>query len=344
MASVTEMKEITLDVNYSDLEILHKVETNCGTVHVHVVGEPSNKKLFPLVTLHDYAFNHKSQFHSFQKSGEEAIDVLSNFVTYHIDLPGQEDKAGVYEQEYPSMDDLSGIIAHVRTALNIEQPIVLLGVGAGGNIALRYMIKHPKTVRGAVLIDVTNDTETWTKWAQNKITDAVTRPTELFRIREFEGVDAANFLLERHYGRTKPVNCMVDDSRRYLLDYMISNCNTGNQMKFYNSYAQRNILTSEEMKIKQQCPILMISGRQSWKNDACIDLRAELQEAGRVVNLIEPSPCYIMPLEEAPRKILISMLLYLQGIGLCLNMGLPKAHSVSDAYTKPEVEHRPMVV
>ena len=36
MGSVTEMKEITLDVNYSDLEILHKVETNCGTVHVHV--------------------------------------------------------------------------------------------------------------------------------------------------------------------------------------------------------------------------------------------------------------------------------------------------------------------
>ena len=51
MGSVTEMKEITLDVNYSDLEILHKVETNCGTVHVHVAVSleiPRGTKLLPL--------------------------------------------------------------------------------------------------------------------------------------------------------------------------------------------------------------------------------------------------------------------------------------------------------
>ena len=39
--------------------------------------------------------------------------------------------------------------------------------------AMRYMIKHTRTVLGVILVEVTNDSETWTKWTQDKITDLV---------------------------------------------------------------------------------------------------------------------------------------------------------------------------
>lgn len=48
--------------------------------------------------------------------------------------PGSEEDAGDISGQYPSLDDLANIIGHVRTGLNISDPMVLLGVGAGGNI------------------------------------------------------------------------------------------------------------------------------------------------------------------------------------------------------------------
>ena len=38
---------------------------------------------------------------------------------------------------------------------------------------MRYMLKHTRNVLGAILIEVTNDSETWVKWTQDKITDMV---------------------------------------------------------------------------------------------------------------------------------------------------------------------------
>ena len=39
--------------------------------------------------------------------------------------------------------------------------------------AMRYMMNHYRSVLGAVLIEATNDSETWVKWTQDKITDMV---------------------------------------------------------------------------------------------------------------------------------------------------------------------------
>ena len=70
-------------------------------------------------------------------------------------------------------------------------------------------------------------------------------------------------------------------------------------------------------------PALVISGKQSWRNDASIDVRAELQQSGKEVTLLEPSPCYLLPLEEAGKKSAISMMLFIQSkcsfsLGCCL--------------------------
>lgn len=60
---------------------------------------------------------------------------------------------------------------------------------------------------------------------------------------------------------------------------------------------------------------MVISGRQSWRNDSSVDVRANLQLSKQEISLQEPSPCYLMPLEEAPKKSAIAMMLFVQSKG-----------------------------
>ena len=54
---------------------------------------------------------------------------------------------------------------------------------------------------------------------------------------------------------------------------------SGNLVKAISKFEHETIIIIIFVTLRR-CPILIISGRQSWKNDACVDLRAELQEAG----------------------------------------------------------------
>ena len=53
---------------------------------------------------------------------------------YMSPISGSEERAGDVTSQYASLDDLASIVAHVRSALNITDMMVLLGVGAGANI------------------------------------------------------------------------------------------------------------------------------------------------------------------------------------------------------------------
>ena len=72
------------------------------------------------------------------------------------------------------------------------------------------------------------------------------------------------------------------------------------------------VIQSSKLPDKTVVPALVISGKQSWRNDASIEARAELQTCGKEVTLLEPSPCYLLPLEEASKKSAISMMLFIQ--------------------------------
>ena len=51
-------------------------------------------------------------------------------------MSGCEEGAGDIGGQYPSLDELAGIVAHVRSSLSITDPMVVLGVGAGANIGM----------------------------------------------------------------------------------------------------------------------------------------------------------------------------------------------------------------
>lgn len=313
-----------------------KVDTNCGVVSVTIVGERENNKLFPLITLHDFGFDHESQFRSLERSGEDADKFFAQFVTYHIDLPGCEEDAGDVAGPYPSLDELAGIIVHVRSSLSITDPIVLLGVGAGANIAMRYMVKHTRTVVGVILVEVTNDSETWTKWTQDKITDLIMKPSDVVTARTRTPGELASSLLDKHFGRTASPTHILTDCRQYLTQRMLTSLNIKNLGLYQQSFYQRKPIPSTDFTEKTVVPALVISGKQSWRNDASIDARAELQTSGKEVTLLEPSPCYLLPLEEASKKSAIAMMLFIQSIGIGLSAGLTSGASLQSAYKRVE--------
>jgi len=279
---MTELQEIRLGYTPSSAPTTTlRVDTNCGPVTVTMSGDPDNPALFPLVTLHDFGFDHVSQFQTFQKSGEEAARFLAQFRTYHIDLPGCEEGAGDVTGPVPTLDELASVIAHVRTSCSITDKMVLLGVGAGANIAMRYMTTHTKTVLGVILVEATNDFESWTKWTQDKITDMVTKPSELFSIRTEKPGEMANTLLDKHFGRSVSPTPILSDSRRYLIHRMLSNGNVNNYYRYYESFYNRKPLPPTAFNENTVVPSLVISARQSWRNDASVDLRATLQTGGK---------------------------------------------------------------
>lgn len=334
---MTELQEIKLGYSAaSNPRSTVTVDTNCGPVSVTVVGERTNSKLFPLITLHDFGFDHESQFQSLERSGEDADKFFSQFVTYHVDMPGCEEGAGDISGQYSSLDDLASIIAHVRSSLSITDPMVLLGVGAGANIALRYMLKHTRTVLGVILVEVTNDSETWTKWTQDKITDLIMKPSEVVTARTKTPAEQASSLLDKQFGRTTSPTHILTDCRQYLNQRLLTSQNIKNINLYQQSFYQRKPIPSSEFNGNTVVPALVISGKQSWRNDASIDVRAELQQSGKEVTLLEPSPCYLLPLEEAGKKSAISMMLFIQSLGIGLSAGLTSSSSLQEAYKRVE--------
>lgn len=334
---MAELQEIKLGFSVSSApRATVTVDTNCGPVSVTIVGERTNNKLFPLITLHDFGFDHVSQFRSLERSCEDAAKFFSQFVTYHIDLPGSEEGAGDVTSQYASLDDLASIVAHVRSALNITDMMVLLGVGAGANIAMRYMVKHTKTVLGLILVEVTNDSETWTKWTQDKITDLVMKPSDIVGLRSKTPEELASSLLDKHFGRTACPTHILTDCRQYLTQRLLTSQNMKNVSLYQQSYYQRTPIPTADLNANTVVPTLIISGKQSWRNDASIEARAELTPSGKEITLLEPSPCYLLPLEEAGKKCAISMMLFIQSIGLGLSAGLTSGYNLQDAYQRVE--------
>jgi len=334
---MTELQEIKLGYSAAaNPRSTVSVDTNCGKVSVTVVGERTNNKLFPLITLHDFGFDHESQFRALERSGEDADKFFSQFVTYHIDMPGSEEGAGDVSGQYASLDDLASIVAHVRSALSITDPMVLLGVGAGANVAMRYMLKHARTVLGVILVEVTNDSETWTKWTQDKITDLITKPSEVVSARTRTPAELASSLLDKHFGRSTSPTHILTDCRQYLTQRLLTSQNIKNINLYQQSFYQRKPVLLSDFNGDTVVPALVIAGKQSWRNDASVEVRSQLQQSGKEVTLLEPSPCYLLPLEEAGKKCAISMMLFIQSLGIGLSAGLTSATSLQDAYKRVE--------
>ena len=70
----------------------------------------------------------------------------------HVCLPGQDVEAEDLDSPFPSLADLGMNLVTVLDQLRVSR-VVLLGSGAGANIAARFAMNHPGRVQGMLLVD-----------------------------------------------------------------------------------------------------------------------------------------------------------------------------------------------
>jgi hypothetical protein len=130
----------------------------CGPVEVYVEGDLDKLKSSPSVflTLHDVGSSYSSMVNFTHH--EDMLEVTRKSLVLHVSLPGQgpEDEDLDPDYEYPSMDTLGMNLVTVLDQLRVAS-VLVLGDGAGANIAARFAMNHPGRVHGVVLINCNPD-------------------------------------------------------------------------------------------------------------------------------------------------------------------------------------------
>jgi len=138
--------------NMGDLS-RHVVELeNCGPVDIFVDGDLENGKDGDSVflTIHGVGNNHKT-WSNFMNH-EDMLDTKNRSLIVHVCLPGQDDESHDLESVFPDMGSLGLSLVTVLDQLRISR-VVVLGEGAGANIAARFAACHPSRVQGLVLVN-----------------------------------------------------------------------------------------------------------------------------------------------------------------------------------------------
>jgi len=130
----------------------------CGPVEIYVEGDldklKSSQSVF--LTIHDVGSSYTS-WGSFTQH-EDMQEVAGRSLFLHVALPGQvpEDEDLPPDYVFPAMHTLGMSLVTVLDQLRISR-VVVLGDGAGANIAARFAMYHPGRVHGVVLVNCSPD-------------------------------------------------------------------------------------------------------------------------------------------------------------------------------------------
>ncbi|KAH7710293.1 Ndr [Aphelenchoides avenae] len=115
---------------------VHDVGTNRKSVRLESADDrhPSDESLMKFV-------NHPSM-----------RDVKSNSVFLHVCVPGQEDHARDFTDEFPSLEQLGDELIAVLEWFEVRN-CVAIGVGAGAYIVSQFAATYPNHILGLVLVD-----------------------------------------------------------------------------------------------------------------------------------------------------------------------------------------------
>lgn len=124
----------------------------CGHLDVYVQGDLESGKNSGsiLLTLHGVGQSYKDwvQF----MGHEDMVDTVARSLVLHVCLPGQDEEAEDLPGQFPDLSTLGMNLVTVLDHLRISR-VVVLGAGAGANIAARFAMNHPGRVQGMLLVD-----------------------------------------------------------------------------------------------------------------------------------------------------------------------------------------------
>merc|ERR1719348_933696 len=121
-----------------------------GPVHVHVEGNLRTSQAI-FLTLHDVGASYQSwlRFTALNSMKE----VMKKVAVLHVSMPGQNPGAEDLDSAFPSLDMLGMEMVTVLDTLGVNnKAVIVMGEGAGADIATRFAMNYPSRVWGVVLI------------------------------------------------------------------------------------------------------------------------------------------------------------------------------------------------
>ncbi|XP_078254529.1 protein NDRG1-like [Rhinoraja longicauda] len=279
------------------------IETPYGMIRIAVRG--SSKGARPvMLTIHDIGMNHKSCFDTLFNS-EDMQEIILHFAIYHIDLPGQHEKAPAFPSgyEYPSLDQMADLLPAVLKHFGLKS-IIGLGVGAGANILSRFALNYPDLVEGLCLININCNAEGWMDWAATKLSGWTSNLTDI--------------VISHLFGKDE-----INSNPSLILKYrhhISTGLNQHNLQLFVNSYNSRRDLEigrpfpgQHHQRTTLKCPTLLVVGDSSPAVDAVVDCNTKLDPTK--TTLLKMSDCGGLPQVVQPAKLTEAIKYFVQGMG-----------------------------
>lgn len=310
------------------------ISTRYGYVLVTQQG-PSDRDV--IVTYHDVGYNSTTQFHHFF-AYNDMIPITEKFTIYHINAPGQEDRANPLPPTaiYPTMEELAETVNDVFEALNIKSAIGF-GIGVGANVLTRFALKYSSKIYGLILI---NGVVRGLGWLEGF---TLKWPTQDMQQQTWTD-PLLTYLIWYHLGyETQTAHPdLVQSLRRHLEE----NVNAKNVIKLLNSYLKRTPIVierpTEENKNVQpsrslNCAVMNITGFTSPHKDDVIDTNDRCNPTKS--SYVEFADCGGAVLDEQPAKTVEAIRLFLQGLGHLSHLSISK-YSVANRVTEQVAEQK----
>ncbi|KAG1701409.1 hypothetical protein GQR58_004776 [Nymphon striatum] len=299
------------EFDYTRLRKVHKVSTkHCGDLTVHVQGDASHigSSSAVFLTVHDMGSNH-ADFFPFLGHGSMK-KIVEKSVFLHVDLPGQSNNESALSDDfkYPSLqqlgEDLISVVDHFKVKL-----VVGLGEGCGANILARFGMTHPDKILGLLLIHCTSTTAGIMEYFNDKV---------IKRRLSNVGMNpsADQYLVFHKYGSELEKAGSSEGREKLIKDYidiLHEKINAKNLRLLVDAFLNRTDI-SAILKDTLKVDCLLITGLKA----------SHLHTVDTMYNHMDHTKTQLMKisdvgdvLHEAPEKLAQSLLLFVQGLGLC---------------------------
>jgi hypothetical protein len=194
---------------------------DCGPISVYVQGDIERMKDGPVImTIHDVG----SSFHSMVEftNHEDMQEVKNRCLFLHVSIFGQSHKAPDLPHDFPSLEKIGLGLVTVLDQLQIKT-VVVMGEGAGANIALRFGMFHPTRTAGLVLVQCTANVANISM--MEKLMTMIQGPAAMVNENEPQlNHKNIGMYAEAYKNRT---SCAEDINKRINFDVLLVNgCNT----------------------------------------------------------------------------------------------------------------------
>jgi len=309
----------TTSVPTSPTKVIKKttkiIDTEYGYVNVYIYGDLKEKeKRAIFLTVHDIGTNHNSFVDFVQNPCMSQIAERSIFI--HLDLPGQENDAQLYEGAYPTIQELGeNLVPRVLDDLKI--PLVVgFGEGAGANVLVRFALKHPQRCLGLVLIHLVSAGVGMLEKLKETFKSGKRRPSEAFQAPE-------SVIALHRFGQIEEEGLESEIKNRVCTLHPL------NLRKYVEAYMNRKDISDKLGELKVDC--LLISGGKSPYASGVANLYSKMDRTKASYVKFDD---VVDVLNEAPSKLAQSMLLFVKGLGFLTSLtypGLDRQRTLSNA-------------